>query len=633
MLVLPVVRRRGLITIDDDGAADRVCVAAASPRIALRADGCPRFGLTTWVAPADSAAGALPAVGGHLTMDVDLNPRDDDLAVADLGNRTTVPFPWLDALVRLEGPGFDSEQVEVSLAAGSIGALSADLDPTAASVLAQLLESDVVSPLQLTWNGHVRVRLPPVEVSATADVKEIQRRVETTHGANQSIVTRAIIDANARIIIRGAQNPELERALREWVLDELESRFSKDDELVISASAADVVRWPIRLAATVDQLSQLPRCRPLVEKVILEPGEAGTIPPIEVRALGDFDGAVERIDAQLRPVNGDHAVDLVLTDDQPQSVPLETSNFEWRRRLKLVSRPSSDWSPWNLVEGTYGLVIPVVAPTSLELEVLSSGLDFERRWRSVLVAIEHRRPGAPTNTKTTELDASKQSETLSLPLDGLRGAVNARMTFLSRQGRMVEQSIDSVAGDQIIVTDPYGSNRVRVAVVPTGSGWNDVAMAMIDLRYRDGDQTHETTLELRSLTDFVQWEAPASPDGPRGIEWRNHVSRKDGTFEQSAWQDLETTVLTVPLAGVEHREIQILPIHFDPEQTPRLEIELHSGEVSESVSITDSKSRVVNLPPGPFRWNLTWFFRDGSSASVGQEDFDDDVIVLPRAPR
>ena len=111
------------------------------------------------------------SAGARLTFDIEIQPTASEIAAAGLAVRDVQPLVWTDASVRLEGPQFDAVEAPVALALGMVAAVTVDLSSLAAGILAPLLQSDAVSPLQVTWSGHVQMRLPPVEVIATADVE------------------------------------------------------------------------------------------------------------------------------------------------------------------------------------------------------------------------------------------------------------------------------------------------------------------------------------------------------------------------------------------------------------------------------------------------------------------------------
>ena len=202
MLTLPT-RTLGDLVLFDDPDAGTSHVALARPRVARRSDGSSQLRLLRWARTAGLDA---TTPGGRLTLDLDVMPSAAELAAAGLSARATLPLPWLDAMVRLEGPGFESLDVPVSIATPTRCSVAVDLTPDAAALLAPLLLGETVSPLQVTWCGYVPVRLPPVEVIASADITEVRRRLSLVRGDTQSIITRSVIDANAHIEIRGAAN-------------------------------------------------------------------------------------------------------------------------------------------------------------------------------------------------------------------------------------------------------------------------------------------------------------------------------------------------------------------------------------------------------------------------------------------
>ena len=309
---------------------------------------------------------------------------------------------------------------------------------------------------------------------------------------------------------------------------------------------------------------------------------------------------------------------------------LGTLDFRWRNRIKTKDHPSGEWGGWQEEHGRSGLLVPVSISSHLAIEVLAPGIDFVDRWAAIRVVLEHRAPGASPMSHAIELDAGHVGAIWTQALDGVRGPVGAHVTFVSKQGRSVEQQIDEIANDQLIIVDPMETGRVRVVLVPAGTGWGQVALAMVDLRYVDGDYTVDETVELRKLDDFVEWEAPARADGPQSIEWRRHVSFTDGRFESGAWTTAAPGVIVVRIDGVPQRKVQVIPVFFDGAVTRQGVLRLRSDAQSQLVTITDCTPRTVNLASGPFTWSITWTMADGTVLPESPPQAGDDVIVLPR---
>lgn len=627
MFVLPVETRGPLIALRDDLSPSWV-VAPVRPRLARSLGGAPLLRLDRWVLPSTSS-GVAPAIGGRLNLTVALMASPEEIAATNLVPGTVASIPWLDASIELNGPLFGPIVTEVAVASGAIGAIATELPEEAAAVLASLLTREVVSPLQVTWTGWVFVRLPAVEIVASAAIDRAVLQTPSV-GFSRRLVARSIIEATARIEIRGANNPQLEAVFRDWALEELTRCCVEGRALSVRAGAAQVVRWPIRLSTTLDDLIGSDSRQELVHIHALDPSELGKPPRVEIRVLGAFGNALERVDIRLTPTDG-AVKDLSISSEAPQSVELGTGNFSWSFRAKPVSHPPGEWSVSRTADNSFSLLIPISTPKDLSVEVLASGLDFTHRWSLVRVELSHQ--GLPQDAESTviELDSTRLSAVWKKNLMGPLGKVRALLTYLSYQGQQLEVEVSEVFGRQLIVEDPLSANQRRLAIIPTGNGWGGIAVAMVDLRYRDGDFQSEETIELKSSSDFVEWVIPARKDGPRAIEWRCHASFQDGRFEESKWQSMESEVLAVPLQAPATRQVQLVPVFFDVAKTPRADIHLRNQDHLVTVPITNKSTVSVTLPQGLYSWSVAWTLSDGSKREIPEQVSDQDVIVLPRS--
>lgn len=625
MRVLPVNLKEPVIMLSDDSGAVPA-VSSARPRLARSAAGRPLLHLDQWVLPS-GYSGPAPEVGGRLNLNVDLGARPEDLAAAGITGPVTA-IPWLDARVELKGPLFQPVEAEVAVVAGTLGALAVDLTPDSASVLGSLLSRNVISPLQVTWIGTTLVRLPAVDIVASATVKRSTSQVVTAGGHSRRQVARSLIEANARIEIKGASNTELEAAFREWALSELTTRLERGDDVLVRASAAQVVRWPIRLATTLDDLMSASEREGVVQMRVLDAAEVGSIPPVEVRVLGTFGPSLERVDVRLTAAGGAPR-ELAFTSDAPQYIALGTSQFEWSYRMKPPSTEPGAWTAAQKVERSYSLLVAVPDVQDLRIEALASGIDFDKRWSRIQVQLEHAAAVPDGASTVIELDAAHSSSVWAHKLTRPRGKVRAKLTFFAKQGQTVEKEVEAIAGDQLLIEDPLASYRRQLAVMPAGSGWGDISVAMIDLRYRDGEFSHEETVEVTSLDGFVEWQAPARPDGPRAVEWRVHASFRDGRFEERGWSSVESGVLMIPLLAPATRQVQIVPAFFDASQMKAIEVRFRTGERTLMQRVVDKGAVWVTLLPGPFRWNAVWEMTDGSTRHVTERECDEDAVVVP----
>lgn len=643
MLTLPIQRHGELIAFADDALPQRLHVALARPRVARDAEGRAKLKLLRW---ADARGGSASAAA-RLYAEVELAPSPAELAAAGLGGRDCQPLAWRSARVLLDGPAFDPVEALPSLVAGAPAAFACELSAQAAALLTPLLRADAVLPLQVAWSGAVRLRLPPVEVIASVDVAEWRRRVAIAGGALTQTLRRSLVEANARIEIRGAQvDAALEDALRAGVLAELEARLERlgpaGGEVSLHTTASEIADWPLTLSTTLDDFVPAASRRDLVEELVLGDDELGRVPPVEVRVFGDFGGALERVDLRLGAAGGTGSAggtaagagsaELTVTDRQPRRIALGSMGFRWRRRLKFAGQPAGDWSAEVLQAQGSSLLLAVESPQPQRVEVAAIGLDLAQRWRGVRVALEAGAgPGAQRGV--VELDAARPSGawTVAPSADGTLPAVQARLAYTARDGTLVERGPLAVEDGLLVVSDPSAGQRLRLGLVPAGTGWGEVALAMVDLRHVDGDQTSEATLELRRLGDYAEWEIPLRTGAPRALQWRLHASFADGRFSSSPWQAHDGEgLLVVRLDGRPRREVQLLPIHFDPALAKQARVVLQGAEGRAEVVVADRAPRRVLLDgAGAFEWSVEWTRADGVVIPATAPRAGDDVIVLP----
>ncbi|HET8593408.1 MAG TPA: hypothetical protein VFL56_07045, partial [Solirubrobacterales bacterium] len=81
----------------------------------------------------------------------------------------------LDAELELRGPELEPTTALVTLAFAEGGAV-VDLDARQTDIVGTVLQTQTAASLSLGWRGHVRARMPAIEVVATADIDEIRRR-------------------------------------------------------------------------------------------------------------------------------------------------------------------------------------------------------------------------------------------------------------------------------------------------------------------------------------------------------------------------------------------------------------------------------------------------------------------------
>lgn len=622
MLTLPFRTMGALLVADDDTDPKRRWACAAVPRIARRADGTPRARLSTFTR-AGEVASTDTRTAGRLSVDVDVRPTPEAIVAAGLDPAYVLPLPWLDAELEVQGPELDPVGAAIALALGTGGAV-VDLDARATDVVAAALAAQTSGLLRLTWRGHVRARMPSIEVIATADIDEIRSRTTSlsVRGPTQvSIVTRSIVSASARIEIVGAADPALEASLREWACDALTEHVQSGKPLSIRATASDVTRMPIALTGMLEDSVRPDERAKLREDILLDPDDLLALRVFEVRPVGDVGGTIERVDVELEGAGTTARLELV--EDRARRVTVPQGELQWRRRIVPRGGRAWPWSPWAPVGSTSGLAVPATLPANRIVEVVAAGFDFAGRWESIHVDIGS--DGRPLTALV--LEAATPSVRVDLG-PATEAPVRARIVCLARSGYTHTRQVDAVEGEQLVVTDPFAGAVHELTLVPTGTGWADVAMTMVDLKRDEGGQLLRETVTLARLEDFVQWRVPATQDTAPTIAWRRHTSYRSGRLESTPWQTTTESVLPLPIAGVPRRTVQLLPIHIEPGM--RIRARLSSGDVVREAAMSDRNAVNVELPPGRYRIALAWTMPDASERTLAERESDDDVVVIPR---
>ncbi len=620
MLTLPWRSAGTLLVADDDADPTRLW-AVAPPAIVRDADGSPRARLSTFLLGGD--AGAAPRTGGRLSLDVDVRPGAAAITAAGLDPARVQPLQWLDAELEIAGPGFEPLAGEVALAFDRGGALL-DLDASHAELLAAALQSSAATTLQLTWRGHVRARMPAVEVIATADITTLQRNGVIIGRGRRSLTAyaRALVTANAHVEIRGGTDEALEQSLRQWALDALAERVAQGGSLVVRATAADVAAVPVVLTATLEDSLSIDQRRRLVEDVLLDPDDRGARRVFEVRPVGSFD-ALERIDVELEAAGATTRLELV--DARARRITVPDGTLQWRRRLVPRGGGAWPWSQWSAAPQT-GLAVPAALPPTPTIEVIAAGFDFAARWRSVTVEL-----GVAGRTATrVELGAGRGSARVQLDAAAGDMLAHARVVAVAQGGYEHVRELDAPLGQELVLDDPFAAGVRELALVPAGNGWSEVGIVMVDVALAAAEPGDHETHALQALSDFVLWRAPLAADVPRTLRWRRHVSFRDGRFESTAWATTDEDVLTLTLVGTPQRTIQLLPIHI--EAGVRVHATLVGGGVTRELELADRTPALATLPPGRYTLALRWTLADGSTRTLAAQERDDEVVVVPRPP-
>ncbi|MGO1488715.1 MAG: hypothetical protein ACTHWA_09180 [Arachnia sp.] len=591
MIQLPL-RSHGDLLVGDDAVTGRVQVVGAPPRIALDTDGRPRLRLLRWPPTTDSGA-------GHLSMDVSTTPTTSQRE----GLPGDVEFVrWEDAAVTLLGAGLEVTGAAV-LGGAPFGAMSSLLDLPAAAALERHLTGDGPGLLQAVWEGHIRARMPELEVVAAIDRSEITRRTAEIRGPRRHEMIRSIIRATVHVEVQGAGGEALIEALSDWAAEALTHRLDTGGDLQIRLSAADVISPPVRLASTMEPVLESAR-EWVIHHLTAVPGttaEAHT----RVVVLADW-AKTDHVSLEVDPEGsgtGDTTV-LTVLDEAPRQLDLAGRPFRWRLR-STVAGVQQEWTPWTSSGPTLALTVPVAPPSERHVEVVAAGLDWSDRWQQVDVFL------APDGNRDSHTDdrAGRGTEVspdavltgdrrrASLPVDVDPGGLVASALFWSQSGVSVPGQPIALISDQFVIRDPL-RDVIEHTLVPVGGGWADVVLSMVDLRHIDGDRLTIEAVPLDPGMSLATWQVPAAL-GHRGqVSWRLHASLTDGTLVETDWADAADSVIPVEIPGGAFVDLHVVIAGLAVASAQRVTVTLTMGSTERTVTATEPGVHTIRMPSG-----------------------------------
>jgi len=629
VIIPEITTLNNLMLLKDDHYPDRRYIGLASPRIKIDNNNKPQIRLLRWLSPDIDTNPEHNTIGARLSIDIELSPTEQEISNTGINPGHIHPIPWIDASVELSGNGFDSVSTTVAITNLGQATIVTDIPNNTADVLAPLLSADVQFPLQATWKGHVRARLPKITIQASASYNDIKRRMAIVNPSGSSVITRSLLEASATIKISGGSDQSIENSLKEWVLDELYLKLEHQEELVIHASAADVINWPVYTSLTLGENIN-PEQRPdLVKKIILSRSELNKPLPTNIRVLGDFDDQLERVDIEIIDTDTNKLLQISISSNNDKQIIIGDTNHKWRYRYKLTNRSPAAWSSWSETTTSKNIIIPVSIQQTLMLEILAATIDFDKRWKSIDVKLKRVQENGEIANHRIILDKNNQQSSWRIDTNGETGNLTTELIYYAYNGLVLKKKSIIENENELIIHDPYDSQKVKRVVIPTGNGWKDVSLAMIDIKYRHDELEFSNTVELNNLGDYIEWNAPTNLPEPHSIEWRSHVSFKDGGFITSDWTETSQKLITVFIEGEKLRDIQILPVFFVIDNIQQISITITNGAFSKTLTLTDKNPVTLQIPPGPYSYSCSILLNDQSIINSERER-DDDVIIIPR---
>ncbi len=621
------------------------------------------------------------------------NGTPEERALPGVAGTTAPPMveigtpTWTSGVAKLDAPQSE-DLVEKRIAEGvpslltqNVAMFSLDLSPSGATFMERTLvgdgdEGSNLTPLQVGYDLTFWARLPPVRINVT----------ETAHAAGLIDVQ---IDTGS-----GSVDDQTIQELRQYALDMIqdmiENSFFTDDQsqglngetpadlpdpnrnpantkrylrksfdkatmdVKLNLEQSAVVEWPIYPRATLQTFFEgmsESELKQFVRSLTLDDDFFNNL-NLEVRVFADFDdpllSAVEvEVVYEGDDANGEHVVKtdtFTFTDDTPQTwkPTLIGSAREYRYRYRVNFNGGGFGSHSGWQTGTSpDLNVAVPAPGRVVVDVITGDVNFTDLVSQVQVTLAYEDDDIPRREHTVVLDANNREERWEhVIFDFVRRPVQYKCRYLLHSGEVIDGDFQTTTSRTLVINQPF-ERFLRVRLVPTGNGWEDVAQAIVDLRYSDPANEYEAegSFTLKSNAEFKQWQVVLRDRDKRDFEYRTTVSYKNGDFEQSGWERLEgDATIPIHVKAPPTVKVNLISDMLDFAAAPITEVVMRYNqngvEETETFVFRDKTPqtwtiRVADGMPLRYTYQVTHFPPDNEPVQLPEKEETDKAVVLP----
>src|SRR6266567_1063429 len=381
---------------------------------------------------------------------------------------------------------------------------------------------------------------------------------------------------------------------------------------------------------------------------------------LTVRAVTDYqDSNVALVEVQVRYEGNDENNQHVEKDQTftfTSGVPQKWNpsligakrEYEYRYRIGFTNTEFTPYSEWTTTTGDLNILIS--APAKVMVDVVTGNVDFVTLVDRVHVtlAYEDTELGVPREEYTILLTPSKFSDHYERLIYKLpRHPVSYRVRFDLKSGEVLEDGTWRKATNQIVIDQPF-VDLLRVNLLPTGDGWDDVVQVIVDMRYEDmlNHYIVEESIPLKSRDEFRIWKVVLRDKGKKNYDYRVNASFKNRPFQQTGWQNSTEDTLFIEIKAPPRIKILIMADALDFTVSPLTEVTLRSNAAGANQTGTfvfkdkTPQAFIVNVPsldtPIDYSYQVTHYPVGHDPVVLPEVDVKDSpnqpastVIVLP----
>ncbi len=376
---------------------------------------------------------------------------------------------------------------------------------------------------------------------------------------------------------------------------------------------------------------------------------------LTVRTFANFDDQIiDFVEVQVKyegTENGEHiekSDTFTFTSLQPQVWKPQLidgkRDYQYRYRVQYRGQEPSSFSDWSLPQSAPDLNISLIGVGRLHITALLGDVNFADFVENVQVRIGYQDADQAVPYEESVLTlmptvTERLYERLIYKPVNKKAKYQARFKMKSGEVREDAEWHD-VNGPQILINQPSES-ILRVNLMPSGNGWDDVVQVIVDMYYEDtaNQFTTDGTFALRSRDESKMWQVFLRNKNLRTFQYRTNISYKNGAFEQSNWQTIEDKTTVPVIVNRSGFRIVLVPDALDFGASPVTEVttryKANGFTTQETFVFTKKEPQVwiINVPkdnyPLEFYYQVT--HNPPGQLPVSQPEVleKDTIVVLP----
>jgi len=374
---------------------------------------------------------------------------------------------------------------------------------------------------------------------------------------------------------------------------------------------------------------------------------------LNVRAFADYtDPEITDVEVQVHYAGTDETgqarednPSFTFTSNQPQtwtgSLIGSERQYQYRYRVGFKGKEAGAFSQWTASKSP-DINISVPDAGRVKLDILSGDVDFDNIVRQIQVRLAYEDPDTGVAREETGkiLTASHQADQYSRLIYQPRGKpIQYKVRFAMKSGDVHEdETWQTTNGPQLIVNQPY-LDVLRVSLLPTGDGWDDVVAVQADMTYEDmaNDYRVQDTLSFKTREEFKTWRVLLRNRNVQDFQYKVTAGLKNGNPLVSSMNGSGSGTYLVPVMRQGIRVVLMGDI-LDFTAATTTEVHLHykaaGQDISETFVFKDKAAQTwsINVPRGSpveYTYQVTHYPPGGNPITLAEVTEHDTVLVVP----